>query len=54
MSGIGVVIRPVTRLLLEEENIGYCASVYYLRKGENQIDIHFVITKELESHVTVC
>ena len=31
----------------------YSASVYYLRKGVNQIDIYFVITKDLEAHTTV-
>ena len=31
----------------------YSASVYYLRKGVKRIDIHFVITKDLETHATV-
>ena len=31
----------------------YRARVYYLRKGVNRIDIHFVITKDLETHATV-
>ena len=31
----------------------YCARLYYLRKGVNQIDIYFVITKDLETHATV-
>ena len=31
----------------------YRARLYYLRKGVNRIDIHFVITKDLEAHATV-
>ena len=31
----------------------YCARLYYLRKEVNQIDIHFVITKDMETHKTV-
>ena len=31
----------------------YCARLYHLRKGVNRIDIHFVITKDLETHATV-
>lgn len=31
----------------------YCARLYYLRRGLNQIDIYFVITKDLETHTTV-
>ena len=31
----------------------YSASVYYLRKEVNRIDIHFAITKNLEAHATV-
>ena len=31
----------------------YSASIYYLRKGVKRIDIHFVITKNLETHATV-
>ena len=31
----------------------YCASLYYLKKGVNQREIHFVITKNLEAHTTV-
>ena len=39
---------------LEEEDTRYCAMVYYLWKEENLIEIHFVITKNLESGITVC
>ena len=31
----------------------YSAGIYYLRKGVKRIDIHFVITKDLETHATV-
>ena len=47
MSGIGIATK---RLRTER----YRASPYYLRKEENLIEIHFVITKNLEAHVTVC
>ena len=44
MSGIGV----------EEDNIRYCAMLYYLRREEYWGEIHFVITKNLESDIKVC
>ena len=31
----------------------YCASLYYLKKGVNQGEIHFVITKNLEPYTKV-
>ena len=31
----------------------YRARLYYQRKGVNRIDIHFVVTKDLEAHATV-
>ena len=31
----------------------YCATLYYLKKGVNQREIHFVITRNLEAHTTV-
>ena len=31
----------------------YCASLYYLKKGVNQREIHFVITRNLGAHTTV-
>ena len=48
------LVTQVKRLILGEDNIRYRASLYYLRRRENLIDIHFVITKDLESHVVVC
>ena len=48
------LITLVKRWILGEDNTRYHASVYYLRKKENQIEIHFVITKDLEFYVTVC
>ena len=38
---------------LGEDNIRYHARLYYLRKEENLMEIHFVIIKDLESHVMV-
>ena len=36
------------------DDIKYFANVYYLWSGENLRRIHFVITKDLEAHATVC
>ena len=44
----------VKRLMLGEDDVTYRASLYYLKKGVNQREIHFVITKDQEAHVTVC
>ena len=44
----------VKRLIMGEDNVRYCASLYYLRRGVNLREIHFVITKDQEAHVTVC
>ena len=49
MSGITTAVK---RPILGEDR--YRARVYYLRKGKNQIEVHFVITKDLETHVMVC
>ena len=48
------LITLVKRLILGEDNIRYRATLYYLKKGVNQREIHFVITKDQEPHVTVC
>ena len=48
------LISLVKRLILGEDDVTYRASLYYLRKGVNQREIHFVITKDQEAHVTVC
>ena len=48
------LISLVKRLILGEDDIRYRASLYYLKKGMNQREIHFVITKDQEAHVTVC
>ena len=46
-SGMGIVDEnPVSDRV-------YCAFLYYLRKGTNQRDIHFVITWNAEPHTTV-
>ena len=34
--------------------VKYHARVYYLWREENQRNIHFVVTKDLEAHATVC
>ena len=47
-SLFGIVIRK----LVPQVQL-YCASLYYQRTGVNRIDIHFVITKDLEAHATV-
>ena len=48
------LITILKTLILGEDNIRYRAMLYYLRKGENQIEVHFVITKALEEDVRVC
>ena len=48
------LITLVKRLLVGEDSIRYRASLYFLRKGENQREIHFVITRDQEAHATVC
>ena len=40
--------------ILGADDIKYRASIYYLWEKENQRKIHFVITKDLEAHTTVC
>ena len=47
------LITLVKRLILGEDSIRYRATLYYLRKGVNQREIHFVITKDQEPHTTV-
>lgn len=36
------------------ESVKYRARLYYLMRGEDQREIHFLITKDLDSHATVC
>ena len=47
------LITLVKRLLVGEDSIRYRASLYFLRKGVNQREIHFVITRDQEAHATV-
>ena len=47
------LVTLVKRLILGEDNVSYRASLYYLKKGVNQREIHFVITKNQEPHTTV-
>ena len=39
---------------LGEDNTRYHARLYYLRKEENLMEIHFVIIKDQEAHARVC
>ena len=48
------LVTLVKRLILGEDDVSYRASLYYLKKGLNHREIHFVITKDQEAHVTVC
>ena len=48
MSLLGLV-----RNFVPEDNTRYHGMLYYLRKEENLMEIHFVIIKDLESHVMV-
>ena len=45
------LIAVVRELILPK--VIYCASLYYVKKGVNQREIHFVITKNLELYTTV-
>ena len=45
---------PLLTWIFGAEDIKYHARVYYLWNEENQRKIHFVITKDLEAHATVC
>ena len=40
-------------LIFGPDDLKYHARIYYLWKGENQREIHFVVTKDLEAHATV-
>ena len=48
------LVTLVKRWIMGEDSVRYCARLYYLRKGVNLREIHFVITKDQEAHVTVC
>ena len=48
------LVTMVMRLIMGEDDVRYFARLYYLRKGVNLREIHFVITKDQEAHVTVC
>ena len=45
---------PLLRWIFGADDVKYRARVYYLWKEENLRKIHFVITKDLEAHATVC
>ena len=44
---------PWLTWLFGPDDLKYHAMVYYLRKGENRREIHFVVTNDLETHATV-
>ena len=45
---------PLLRWIFGADDVKYRARVYYLWRKENLREIHFVITKDLEAHATVC
>ena len=45
---------PLLTWIFGADEIRYHARVYYVWREENQRRIHFVITKDLEAHTTVC
>ena len=47
------LITLVKRKILGRDNVRYRASLYYIRREVNLRDIHFVITKDREAHLTV-
>ena len=48
------LIAVLKSLICGADDMKYYASVYYLWSGVNLRRIHFVITKDLEPHATVC
>ena len=48
------LITLLKRIILGEENVRYRASLYHLSRGIIQREIHFVITRDQETHATVC
>ena len=48
------LITLVRNILRGEENVKYRASLYYLKREMLRRDIHFVITRDQETHATVC
>ena len=47
------LLQPFT-WLFGVDDLKYHARVYYLWRGENRKEIHFVITKDLQAHAMVC
>ena len=45
---------PLLIWIFGADDIKYHARVYYLWREENQREIHFLITKDLEAHAKVC
>ena len=48
------LITVLKSLIFGVDDVRYHAWVYYLWRDENQRKIHFLITKDLEAHATVC
>ena len=47
------LVTLVKKWIMGEDNVRYRASLYYIRREVNLRDIHFVITKDQEVHLTV-
>ena len=48
------LITLVKKWIMGEDDVKYRASLYYIRREVNLREIHFVITKDQEAHLTVC
>ena len=48
------VLRRLRKRIFGADDVKYYARVYYLWREESRREIHFVITKDLEAHATVC
>ena len=48
------VLRRLRKRIFGAGDVKYYARVYYLWRDESRREIHFVITKDLEAHATVC
>ena len=52
-SGVGVAFRSVMQCLGYQPKKSYCARLYYHNSGIHGWDVYFVITWNLESHISV-
>ena len=56
LHSFSLITQLLSRLamILGEDNVKYRARLYYLMRGVDRREIHFLITKDLDAHATVC